>query len=134
MTVRQFLALDEVLGIHDDQIRRWGGRPGIRDLGLLESAIAMPQASAGGELAHPTCFEQAAAYLFHLVKNHAFVDGNKRVGLATALAFLALNDFWIVATEEELVDLVLGVAEGRASKSQVGAFLQEHAAAASRVR
>jgi death-on-curing protein len=95
-------------------------------LGLLESALAVPRATYGGTLLHPTLPEIAAAYLFHLVQNHPFVDGNKRIGLAAALAFLGLNDLWLEAEEDELVALVLGVAQGRVGKAEVGVFLKEH--------
>jgi hypothetical protein len=75
----EFLELDDVLAIHAASIRRFGGATGLRDSALLESALAMPRATMFGDLLHPTIHEQAAAYLFHLVKNHPFVDGNKRV-------------------------------------------------------
>lgn len=118
-----FFSLDEVLAIHADQIERYGGSLGIRDRGLLESALATPQASYGGEDLHPTLCEKAAAYLFHLVKNHPFVDGNKRVGLAVALAFMGMHDAWVHASDAELVELVLGVVEGRISKADVAVLL-----------
>lgn len=121
-----YLSLDEVLAIHADQIERYGGMLGIRDRAGLESALAMPRAGFGGELMHPTLFEQAAAYLFHLGRNHPFVDGNKRVALAVALAFLGLNDVEIVATEDEIVELVVGVATGATSKASVAQFLAAH--------
>ncbi len=121
-----YLTLDEVLAIHADQIERYGGMMGIRDRGGLESALAMPRAGFGGELMHPTIFEQAAAYLFHLGRNHPFVDGNKRVALAVALAFLGLNDVEFDATEDEIVELVLGVATGTLSKAAVAQFLAAH--------
>jgi death-on-curing protein len=123
-----FFTLDEVLAIHADQIERYGGSPGIRDQGLLESALAMPEATYSGEDLHPSLCEKAAAYLFHLVKNHAFVDGNKRVGLAVCLAFLAMNDVTIRASDDELVELVYGIAKGRSSKADVAVFLRHHAA------
>jgi death-on-curing protein len=125
--VPDFLTLDEVLAIHAHQVDRYGGAPGIRDAKLLDSALAMPRATFGAELLHPTLFEQAAAYLFYFVKHHPFVDGNKRVGLATALPFLQLNAVRIRATDDELVDLVLGVAAGTRSKADVAVFLREHA-------
>jgi death-on-curing protein len=125
--VPAFLTLDEVLAIHAHQVSRYGGTLGIRDATLLDSALAMPEATFGGDLLHPTLCEQAAAYLFHLVKNHPFLDGNKRVGLATALAFLRLNDVRIEATDDELVELVLGVAAGPLSKADVAVFFQTHA-------
>ncbi len=121
-----FLTLDEVLALQADQIDRYGGSKGLRDLGLLESAVAAPRATYGDALLHPTLPEMAAAYLFHLVQNHPFVDGNKRVGLATAIAFLGLNDLWLDAEEDELVALVLGVANGRVGKAEVAVFLNQH--------
>lgn len=121
-----FLTLDEVLALHADQIDRYGGARGLRDLGLLESAVAAPRATFGGTLLHPTLPEMAAAYLFHLVRNHPFVDGNKRIGLAATIAFLGLNDLWLEAEEDELVALVVGVAQGQVGKAEVGVFLTEH--------
>src|SRR5262249_38212373 len=121
-----FLTLDEVLAIHADQIDRYGGALGIRDRRLLESALAMAEATYADEELHPTLHEKGAAYLFHLVKNHPFVDGNKRVALAVALAFLAMNEVTIRATDDELVDLVLGTIAGRHSKSDVAVFFRTH--------
>jgi death-on-curing protein len=122
-----FLTLDEVLALHADQIRRYGGRRGIRDVELLKSALGAPQATFDGALLHSTLPEVAAAYLFHLVQNHAFIDGNKRVGLVAALAFLGLNDVRIDADPDELTELVLGVAGGKVSKAEVAVFLQDRA-------
>ena len=120
-----FLTLDEALAIHAHQIARYGGALGVRDRGLLESALAMPAATFASEYLHPSLPEQAAAYLFHLVKNHPFVDGNKRVGLACSLAFLRLNGIRVRATDDDLVDIVMGVAAGRRSKADVAVFLRE---------
>lgn len=119
-----FLELDDVLAIHADQVARYGGSDGVRDLGLLQSALAMPQASFGGEFLHPTPPEMAAAYLFHLVQNHAFVDGNKRIGLAAAIAFLGMNDLWLEADPEDLFELVLRVSRGEIGKPEVSVFLR----------
>jgi death-on-curing protein len=87
----------------------------------------MPPASYAGHDLHPSLCEKAAAYVFHLVKNHPFVDGNKRVGLAVGLAFLALNGVDIEASDDELVDLIVGIAGGRRTKADVAVFLQSHA-------
>ena len=125
MTV-EYLELDDVLALHAESIRRFGGQAGLRDAPLLESALAMPRATMFEQLLHATLEEQGAAYLFHLVKNHPFLDGNKRVGLAAALTFLGLNGPWVAASEAELTTLVLGVAEGRTSKSEVAVFLRAH--------
>ncbi len=123
-----FLTLDEVLAIHAHQIRRYGGSTGLRDRALLESALAMPRAIFGGEKLHATATEQAAAYLFHLTKNHPFVDGNKRAGLACCLVFLRLNGHRIRATDEELAQVTEDVAAGQATKSEVAVFLRSHLA------
>ena len=122
----EFLTLDEVLSLHADQIARYGGSALVRDVGLLESALAMPVATFGGELVHASLDEQAAAYLFYLVKNHPFVDGNKRTGLVAMLVFLGLNGRRLEAADEELTDLVLGVAAGRVSKADVAVFVGHH--------
>jgi death on curing protein len=121
-----FLTLDEVLALHADQIERYGGSPGVRDVALLESALGAPRATFGGGLLHPTFPEMGAAYLFHIVRNHPFVDGNKRAGLAAAIAFLGLNDLWLEADPDELVQLVVGVASDRVGKAEVAVFLARH--------
>lgn len=117
-----FLTLEEVLEIHIDQIKRYGGSSGLRDLGLLQSAVATPQASFGGQYLHATLFEMAAAYLFHIVQNHPFIDGNKRVGATTALVFLKMNGIEISVTNDALVQLVLDVAQGNTSKTEIAEF------------
>jgi death on curing protein len=115
----EFLTLDDVLEMHEQQLGRYGGAPGLRDQGLLESALAQPMATFGGELLHEDLFVMASAYLFHLVKNHPFVDGNKRIGLLAALVFLDMNGVSIEQGTEELYELTISVAEGRRSKDQV---------------
>ena len=120
-----FLTLDEVLALHADQIAHDGGRPGVRDLGLLESALAMPRTTFGRAYVHPSLPEMAAAYLFHLAGNHPFVDGNERVGLAAAIAFLGLNGLWLEADPDELAELVLRTAQGEASKAELAEFIRE---------
>lgn len=122
-----FLTIAEVIEIHRDQIQRYGGRPGIRDVGLLESSVAMPQAAMGGEYLHGDLFEMAAAYLFHIVKNHPFVDGNKRTGAVVALVFLEINGVKSELNEDELASVVISVAEGKAPKRDVAAFLGQGA-------
>jgi death-on-curing protein len=119
-----FLTLDEALLIHADQIRRYGGIHGVRDLGLLGSALAMPQASFGGLYLHTSLAEMAAAYLFHIAQNHPFLDGNKRAALASALAFLWLNDETVDAGENELTEMVVGVAAGRVGKAEAAVFIR----------
>ena len=123
----QFLTLEEILAIHDDRVRKYGGSFGVRGLGLLQSAIGTVSATFGGEYLHQSIFEMAAAYLFHIVKNRAFVDGNKRTALACALAFLRLNGLRFTSDKSDLYNLVIGVAEGRVTKAEVAVFFQRHA-------
>ena len=91
MPTPKFISISEVQEIHTDQISSFGGSPGIRDEGLLESALAQPQATFGGEFLHSTIPEQAATYLYHLAMNHPFIDGNKRTAFAVMDTFLRLN-------------------------------------------
>ena len=121
-----FLTLDEVLALHVAQLDRYGGASGIRDLALLESALATPAASYQGEFLHGSLYEIAAAYLFHLIKNHPFVDGNKRVALISTIVFLGFNDVALAAEPDELTSLVVGVAEGSESKAEVAVFLKSN--------
>ena len=125
----RFLDLAEVLEIHVDQIERYGGTAGVRDLPLLLSALAMPTAGVRGVYVHGTLVEIAAAYLFHIAKNHAFVDENKRTALASALTFLDLNGITIEATADELVALVEDVVAGRVTKSESAVRLRDHGVA-----
>jgi death-on-curing protein len=111
-----FLRLTDVVRIHIDQIEGYGGRAGIRDPGLLQSALAMPQASFGGEWLHRDLYEMAAAYAFHLCQNHPFVDGNKRTALACALVFLELNGVSIEDPEGRLYEALMDIASGSMEK------------------
>jgi death on curing protein len=97
-----FPTIDDVLELHALSLRRYGGTEGIRERALLESALAQPQAIFGGRFLYEDLFTMAAAYVFHLVKNHPFIDGNKRIGLATALAFLDINGVSIDRGTDEL--------------------------------
>ncbi len=119
-----FLSLDQVVRIHAAMIERYGGHPGLRDPGLLASALAVPRASFGGQYLHGDVFEMAAAYLFHIVSNHPFFDGNKRAGAASAVVFLVMNDVGILADEDGLVDITMAVARSEATKAEVAAFFR----------
>ena len=129
-----FISVDQVLEIHRRGIEEHGGSPELRDRGLLESAAAMPQAQFGGEFLHAGLPTMAAAYLFHLCKNHPFVDGNKRVAIAAAETFVLLNDRELVATDDELAHLTLGVADGSISKDEAIAFFRKHVRSAKSVK
>jgi death on curing protein len=121
-----FLTADDVLDLHVDQIAAFGGSPGVRDLGLLQSAVAIPQSGVGGAYAHEFPHGMAAAYLFHVVANHPFVDGNKRTGLAAALLFLESNDYTLAADRTVVGDMVLAVAAGTLDKQAVVDFFKAH--------
>lgn len=118
-----YLTLDEVLVLHDDQLMRYGGQSGIRDMGLLQSALAMPQAGYNGTLLHPTLPEQAAAYLFHLSENQAFVDGNKRVGVAAAFMFLWFNGLELTIPDRELYDMAMAISRKQATKADAAVLI-----------
>ena len=98
----EFLSVDEAIELHAELVERYGGSPGLRDRGLLESALAQPAATFAGEYLHRDLLEMGAAYLFHVVEAHAFVDGNKRIGLQCMLVFLALNGLAIERGSERL--------------------------------
>ena len=119
-----FLALTDVISIHKDQIERYGGQSGIREMGLLQSALAMPQASFGGERLHRDLYEMGAAYVFHLSQNHPFVDGNKRTALACALVFLELNDVSVTDPEGRLYTAMMDVANGLMGKLDFASVLR----------
>jgi death-on-curing protein len=121
----KFLSLLEILDIQKDQVVRYGGTLGVRDIDLLKSAVAMPMATYGGEFLHTDVYEMAAAYLYHLVKNHPFLDGNKRVGAVAALVFLLLNGYDCNAPEDDLADLVFAMARGESDKAQVAVFIRQ---------
>jgi death-on-curing protein len=128
----EFLTIDVVLALHERQLARYGGGDGLRDRGPLGSALAQPQASFGGAYAHEGLFAMAAAYLFHIVSNHPFVDGNKRVGLLAAQVFLDLNGITLGHHTESFYALTMGVAEGRIDKAAVAAELERIAEAGPR--
>ena len=123
----RFPGLDEIIEIHRDQLDRYGGRGGLRDLGLLESAVAMPRAGIRGEYFHRNHFEMAAAYVFHLVRNHPMVDGNKRVGAVAGLIFLALNGVQVRSSNSALARMILRVARGNIGKDEIAEFFRRHA-------
>ena len=113
-----------MLEIHEQQIEIYGGSHGLRDQGALESAVATPQASFGGELLHATVPAMAAAYLFHVCQNHPFIDGNKRAGANAAITFLLMNDWEPTFDEAELIDVVLGVASSGMAKPALTAIFE----------
>jgi death-on-curing protein len=120
-----FLTVEQVILLHQQVIERYGGDPTVLSRDLLESAVMMPQARFGGEFLHGGLAAMAAAYLFHLCKNHSFLDGNKRTALAAAEVFLLGNEKRLNATNRELERLTLRVAEGSMSKEELTLFFEE---------
>ncbi len=121
-----FLELDEVLEIHCDQIASYGGGSGIRDMALLQSALAMPRAGIGEAYFHADIIEMAGAYLFHIVKNQPFVDGNKRVGAVAAFIFLKLNGYGLKMTNPAFEKTVRAVADGSLDKTALTVVLRKY--------
>ena len=119
-----FLTLAEVLAVHKVQIELYGGTHGIRETGLLESAVAMPQAGFGDQLLHKTVWEMAAAYAYHISENQPFLDGNKRTGLACALTFLDLNGVEVDDPEGLLYGAMIEVGTQKRDKKGLAALLE----------
>lgn len=123
-----FLDIHDVLEIHECVIRETGGGAGIRDRGLLESAVAQPQASFGGKDLCQTLEEKAAAYCFSIVMNHPFVDGNKRTGFVAADTFLRINNYFIKVDQSHGEETILSLASGELPKEDLTAWIAEHMA------
>lgn len=121
----RFLSTQNVVDLHAATIARHGGRAGLRDLALLEAAVAIPAQTFGGELLHPDLTSQAGAYLFHVAQSHAFVDGNKRAALGACLAFLRVNGADWRAENGELMAHTLAVASGELGKAEVIAWWRQ---------
>ncbi len=118
-----FLTLAEIIEIHANQIQLYGGQEGTIELGLLQSALAQPEASFAGEWLHEDIFSMAAAYAFHICQNHPFVDGNKRTALASALVFLELNGISLDDPKGKLLGAMLEMAKGKMNKQQFAQIL-----------
>ena len=126
MQIPEFVQKADVLAIHQRQVERFGGLHGMRDEELLDSALAQPQATFFGELLHPTISKQAAAYLYHIAKNHPFLDGNKRTAFATTIAFLGMNGYELNMSEEAAYNMVMQVAQGEIDKEELASLLEQH--------
>jgi len=114
-----------VLVVHADLLRRYGGRPGIRDRNLLASALAQPKMTAGGKFLHRTIFDKAAAYGYHLCRNHPFIDGNKRIAFVVMDMFLQRNGWELCASERDAYTTMIALASGKLTKSALAARLKE---------
>jgi death-on-curing protein len=123
--VTAYLSIDQVLALHRAQIDSYGGAHGLREKGGLESALARPQMTFGGEDLYPELADKAAALWHSLVMNHPFIDGNKRSGAMAAEFFLGLNGVDLLATDEELVDTTLAAARGEMSAEALAIWIRQ---------
>ncbi len=120
----RFLSEEHVIRIHDAVLLAYGGASGVRDMHMLLSALGQPRMSMSGQFLHRTVFDQAAAYLYHLSRNHPFVDGNKRTAAQTALLFLEINHYDFVGDDTEFVELVVEVAQGNLEKAEIASYFR----------
>lgn len=120
------LTVDEIISLHSKLVAKTGGSDGLRDRGLLESAVYSAMGGFGDEEAYPTIEEKAARLMYALVNNHAFVDGNKRIGVLVMLTTLRLNSVELKFTQTELIELGLQTASGKADYEQVLEFIKSH--------
>ena len=122
----KYLSVAQVLFIHDRAVKEFGGSFGIRDMGLVESAVARPQATFDKNELYITIFDKAAALFHSLIFNHAFTDGNKRTSLTATARFLYVNKYELKADEKELIDFPLRVENKHLDIEQISKWLKEH--------
>ncbi len=121
-----FLDINQVLFIHDRAVKRYGGSHGIRDIGLVESAVARPQTTFGGKFLYVPIFDKAAALLQSLLKNHPFIDGNKRTALSSSALFLWKNGYKLTNAHKEEIEFAVRVDNGNLTVEQISKWLKEH--------
>jgi len=122
----QFITVSRVLFIHDQMVKRFGGSHGVRDMGLVESAVARPQATFGGEYLYQSIFDKGAALLQSLLKNHPFIDGNKRTALTSAGLFLKINGWRLKNTHNEEIEFAVKVDNYNLTLEQISKWLKDH--------
>lgn len=122
----KYLTAEQVLFIHSRLIDETGGSHGIRDLGLLQSAVARPMATFGGEDLYPDIFQKAAALMESLIKNHPFIDGNKRTAISSAGLFLRINGYNLETSQKELEDFTLNMATGKAAVADAAKWFKQY--------
>lgn len=120
----RFILIDEVFRVHESALEEYGGEAGVRDENRLMSALDQPKAGIEGEYFHRDLFEMSAAYMFYMIKDHPFIDGNKRVGTILALLFLGLNGVEVITTNDELRKVAEKTATDEIGKSDIAQFLR----------
>jgi len=119
-----YISLEKVLEIHDQLVDEYGGLKGVLNLGLLQSALECPKAMFDKRYLHRTIFDKAAAYLFHIAKNHSFVDGNKRTAGMVSMVFLVVNNIEFTITDGSYEEVILKTAQGKISKKEIAKFFR----------
>jgi death-on-curing protein len=120
-----YLTYEQVIELHDVLIQKFGGLAGVREIGLLESALAVPMMAVFGRELHKSVYDKAGAYLYHIARNHPFCDGNKRTASATAIAFLRVNGENPHYDIENFLKLVVSVAEGRMDAHEISHYFRK---------
>jgi len=121
-----FLTIDEIVRINELHIALFGGRHGIRDFALLDSAVQRPQASFGGKFVYQEIYTMAAVYAHGIIKNHPFIDGNKRTGMAAALVFLNANDYEVTLSNDDVYDIGIDLATSEISYEVLAEIFKDH--------
>ena len=124
--VVKYLSSEQILAIHEALIKRYGGSGGIRDRGLLESAVFRPQTTVFGEEAYPALFEKCAVLGYSIIQNHPFLDGNKRTGFAAMHLMLLINGYDLASTSEEEIGMTEDVASGKTHEAKIAKWLKQH--------
>lgn len=122
----KYLTIPQVLALHDQMVKRFGGSLGVRDLGLIESAVARPRATFGGEDLYPDIYTKAAALMHSLLKNHAFVDGNKRTAYSSCGVFLKLNGYKLQNMHKESLEFAMDVENNSLGLEEISNWLEKH--------
>jgi|SRR5215211_1268684 len=122
----RYLTVGEILELYNRVVKQSGGSVGILNLGSLESAVAQPRMTFNNEELYPTIVDKASALGYSIIQNHPFIDGNKRAGHAALETFLMINGHEISASEDEQVEIVLGVASGKVDRSTFTEWLRNH--------
>ena len=122
----KFLTYEQIILLHEGQINLFGGHHGVKNENLVRSAIGQPESGYEDDYFHKDLYEMAAAYLFHLVKNHAFNDGNKRIAALASAVFLQINGLRVIADEDEFEKLVLDAAQSFVGKKEIAEFFKQN--------
>src|SRR3989344_9033339 len=124
----RYLTVEEVILIHKYELQRYGGVDGIRSINLLESSVHRPSTSFGGSEIYLTVFDKAASLIQAIIKNHPFIDGNKRTAMIAGIVFLKMNYYETSVSQKKLVELALEIADSKLSLEDIAVFLEAHSA------